>query len=73
MSCAFHHIKPDNEYCASCEKGEHTAFEATRVDWVNRCPQCGGANINLNELAGYKWCGNCGANSLPSLILPSAT
>ena len=73
MSCAFHHTKPEHEYCAHCESGSHAAHEAARVDWVNRCPECKGANINFNELAGYKWCGNCGARSLPSLIPQSGT
>lgn len=65
MSCAYHHEPPPNgQYCKDCESGEHRVYEAARVDWVDRCPQCRGGDINFNEVGGYKWCGNCGAQSV---------
>lgn len=67
MSCPYHHEKPLNECCAHCESGEHARFQAGRVDWVNRCPSCGSGEINLNEIGGYKWCGQCGAKSFNPL------
>lgn len=63
MSCPYHHEKPIKEHCAHCESGDHARHQAQRRDWIDRCSQCEGGLINLNEIGGYKWCGQCGAKN----------
>jgi hypothetical protein len=63
MSCQFHQEKPKDQFCRHCDSGEHAIHEASRIDWINRCPSCKGSDINTNEVGGYRWCGKCGARS----------
>lgn len=58
LGCPFH--RQPEPTCTYCDA--HPAYEASRVDWVNRCPACQGGDIRQYEsaTAKYKWCGDCG-------------